>query len=183
MNSVDQTVGKKLTRQYIIALLLVAILTLVGHLLIQTSLSESSDSSHIINLAGRQRMLSQRLTKLTFIRSFDPQNWNEEDQKEFSESLSTWELVQAGLRDNKLKEDQKYEVKNSPAISSYFEQIEKPFDHMIGIFKGVEMGKVPDTLSLKRLQQMERAFLMGMDEIVYEYDQEATKKLKAIRIS
>ncbi len=183
MNSVDQTVGKKLTRQYIIALLLVAILTLVGHLLIQTSLSESSDSSHVINLAGRQRMLSQRLTKLTFIRSFDPQNWNEEDQKEFGESLSTWELVHAGLRDNKLKEDQKYEVKNSPAISSYFEQIEKPFDQMIAIFKGVEKGEAPDTLSLKRLQQMERAFLMGMDKIVYEYDQEATKKLKAIRIS
>lgn len=179
----DETVGKRLTRQYIIALMLVAILTVVGHSLIQISLSESSDSSHIINLAGRQRMLSQRLTKLSLIRILNPQNWREEDQKELEESLDSWERVHVGLRDNKLVEKQKVVVRNSPKIDSSFASIDNSYQEMVNIFGKLRNNQIPEAETVDRLRILEREFLAGMDKIVYEYDQEATRELKTIRIS
>ena len=55
----DNQVFNRLTRLYIMALLAVAILSLLGQLLIQVFLNSLLDDSHVVNIAGRQRMLSQ----------------------------------------------------------------------------------------------------------------------------
>ena len=45
------------------ALASIGILTVIGSLVAQYLIREQADSVHIINLSGRQRMLSQRITK------------------------------------------------------------------------------------------------------------------------
>lgn len=60
METIDKTVGQRLTVQYIFALSVVAILTVLGQFLIQYTLSHSLNDAHTINLTGRQRMLSQK---------------------------------------------------------------------------------------------------------------------------
>jgi signal transduction histidine kinase len=182
MKTTDQTVRKRLTQQYTFALLLVAVLTVAGHTLIQLALSESSGSSHIINLAGRQRMLSQNLTKMTLLNVFDSKKWDEEEQEEFSENLNSWKRVHTGLRDNKLSWEKDYEFKNPVIIKDLFLKLEPAYQAMLLVFDHVEQGFTPDSAQIKALRTHEKAFLSGMDNIVHEYDNAATQKLNLIRI-
>jgi len=54
----------RLTFAYIIALSLIAILSMSAHFLVDMTIDEHKDSSTVINIAGRQRMLSQRTALL-----------------------------------------------------------------------------------------------------------------------
>ena len=53
MATLDKTVGQRLKVQYIFALLVVASFTILGQIIIQSTLSSSLDDSHVINIAGR----------------------------------------------------------------------------------------------------------------------------------
>lgn len=53
----------RLTRLYIAALSAIAILSFAGQLVIQNFLYRQRSDSTVVNVAGRQRMLSQKLTK------------------------------------------------------------------------------------------------------------------------
>ena len=54
---------RRLTRRYVAALSGVAVLAILGQGLVQVSLSAQSQDGRVVNLAGRQRMLSQRIAK------------------------------------------------------------------------------------------------------------------------
>lgn len=60
----DRTVVNRLTAGYVIALALIAILSGGVHLLLDNVIAEQRDAATIINVAGRQRMLSQRIAML-----------------------------------------------------------------------------------------------------------------------
>ena len=62
-NSLDQRTFDKLRRLYIIALGTIAVSVIVSQILIRIHLSGQESDSTVINVAGRQRMLSQKLTK------------------------------------------------------------------------------------------------------------------------
>ena len=61
---------KNLRRLYIFALLTIAITVLLSQLLIQYNLHSQLSDSKIINISGKQRMLSQKLTKEILILNF-----------------------------------------------------------------------------------------------------------------
>ena len=54
---------KNLRRLYIFALLTIAITVLLSQLVIRYNLTNQLSDSKIINISGKQRMLSQKLTK------------------------------------------------------------------------------------------------------------------------
>ena len=54
---------KNLRRLYIFALLTIAITILLSQLVIRYNLTSQLSDSKIINISGKQRMLSQKLTK------------------------------------------------------------------------------------------------------------------------
>ena len=53
--------SRRLTMAYLLSLAAVAVLILIGQFVVQTVLIRQQSDSRIINLAGRQRMLSQRI--------------------------------------------------------------------------------------------------------------------------
>jgi diguanylate cyclase (GGDEF)-like protein len=55
---------RALTRGYMIALSLIALLSIVVHLLLEHVIAEQSSSATVVNVSGRQRMLSQRIVML-----------------------------------------------------------------------------------------------------------------------
>ena len=181
MQSIDKKVARTLSLQYIAALSIVAILTVFGHTLIQFSLSEASDNSHVINLSGRQRMLSQKLTKLVLLKSNTNHAWSALDQKEFETGLRNWVSTHEGLQWNKLEDDQKYSVKNSPSIIALFGNLSPYFGQMKSDFDRVAEGEIPSQDMVERILKNEKLFLGIMDNIVFEYDHEATKKIERLR--
>ncbi|MEM9987259.1 MAG: type IV pili methyl-accepting chemotaxis transducer N-terminal domain-containing protein, partial [Bacteroidota bacterium] len=56
-------VFKRLSNWYLLALTAIAVVLLISHGLIQGHLDKQLNDSRIVNVAGRQRMLSQKLTK------------------------------------------------------------------------------------------------------------------------
>ena len=58
-----QSPARSLTRRYILALASVALLAAFGQILVQLALARQHSDAHLVNIAGRQRMLSQKLTK------------------------------------------------------------------------------------------------------------------------
>lgn len=181
MSSIDKTVADRLTGQYIVALSIVAILTIFGHTLIQISLFDVSDNSHVVNLAGRQRMLSQRLTKLFLLKRYDPAKWTPAYQEIFKSSFSDWENTHEGLRDNDLRDTQKYEVNNSLLINDMFKEIAPFYENMQAVFGVIlEEGSL-ETYDVSMLLESEADFLHTMDRIVFQYDQEATQRVAILR--
>ena len=61
--SLDQRTFDKLSRLYIIALSTIAISVVFSQILVRKHLNDQQSDSSVINVAGRQRMLSQKLTK------------------------------------------------------------------------------------------------------------------------
>ena len=54
---------RRLTTLYIVALSLIALLSIAGQILIQSALQRAPNDTLLVNIAGRQRMLSQKLSK------------------------------------------------------------------------------------------------------------------------
>ena len=63
-NNADTRLFSRLRRSYLLALSLIALALLGEHLLVESFLDEQAKDANIINVAGRQRMLSQRIAKL-----------------------------------------------------------------------------------------------------------------------
>ena len=122
--TIDNQVFKKLTKLYLTALLAVAILTLIGQLVIQVFLTESLDDAHVVNIAGRQRMLSQKLTKTATLicnPAIFPIKLNDA-KNDLSEILTLWSKSHNGLMNGQLIIEKPVEVKNSAKINILFKQ-------------------------------------------------------------
>lgn len=75
MKKSNQEVTEKITfrnlrRWYFFALWTIAITIILSQLLIQYNLKQQLSDSKIINISGKQRMLSQRITKEVLILNF-----------------------------------------------------------------------------------------------------------------
>src|SRR4051794_16925773 len=89
----------RLTVLYIVALSAIALLSLAGELVIQNYLSRQRSDSTVLNIAGRQRMLSQKLTKaaLAYVHSTDPRD-KQAGLDELRTALALWQRAHEGLQ-------------------------------------------------------------------------------------
>lgn len=90
---------RRLTRFYIAALGAVALLALTGQLVIQNFLARQTSDSTVINIAGRQRMLSQQLSKaaLALQASEEPRE-QATHRAELRDALALWQRSHHGLQ-------------------------------------------------------------------------------------
>ena len=69
LSSLDNRTFDKLRKLYIFALSTIAISVVISQVIIRNFLNDQQNDSTIINIAGRQRMLSQKLTKQVLLLS------------------------------------------------------------------------------------------------------------------
>jgi nitrate/nitrite-specific signal transduction histidine kinase len=182
METLDKTVGQRLKVQYIFALLVVASLTILGQIIIQSTLSSSLDDSHVINIAGRQRMLSQRLTKISLILN-DPTISAKQKEvylKIFPSAYNLWRESHEALKNNKLERPRKYNVTNSREIAELYRNIEPTFTKLSILFKQASDNSLNDESKAEILEN-ERLYLELMEKIVFSYDAEATKRVDSVK--
>lgn len=185
MQNLDKQVSQRLTRLYLVALTVVALLSLFGQILIQKSLNESSDDSHVVNLAGRQRMLSQRLCKIAII--LTNQNLFLDETKfyidDFTNVLNLWTKCHYGLKNGRLVLDKTYNVKNSEEIQAAFSKIEPNFKIISESAKLILENKQSENNKqiIKLMLTNERQFLKLMDKIVFQYDIEAQARVQKVK--
>jgi signal transduction histidine kinase/FixJ family two-component response regulator len=164
--------AERLTWLYILALSAVACLSIAGQALVQWSLDRQLSDSTVVNLAGRQRMLSQRLTKAALARqrSSSPNEIAARNQ-EISEALAEWRQCDEGLRrgDSILR----LPGRNSPVVQEMLADLEPHFHAMETAAASLLRADGSPLAALDEVLSHESRFLVVMDAIVKQYEREA----------
>lgn len=170
---------RQLARRYILALSLIAFLTIISQAVVQFLIADQEYDSRVVNIAGRQRMLSQKITKTSYyLLAAPPADEASRYRKELEEAVSLWERSQVGL----LKGDREMGLpgKNSQAVVTLFNSIEPHHAAIVAAARDIlssNGSKEALDQSIRVIKEHEATFLRGMNDIVFLYDQEAKAKV------
>lgn len=175
---------RRLTTRYIIALSAVALLALLGQTVIQITLQQQSSDALVINIAGRQRMLSQRLSKAALaLEVFPDPQARVRNASELRDVANLWQRSQEGLQHGSSTPN--LPGKNSPMVQHLFATIEPAYTTMLRashellalvLLDNTHARAVPASALLPAIQRIlsaQAGFLAGMDRIVTQYQLEA----------
>lgn len=187
-NSLDQRTFNKLSRLYIIALGTIALSVVISQILVRNHLDSQQSDSTVINIAGRQRMLSQKLTKEIVSLTVTEDKINRKQLKEkIKSTLFLWQLSHISLQ--KGNDSLGLPAINSLAIKTKFKKINPVFDTIEKAAQNI-VNKLDTNLlisiqnissEIKKVTKNEGTFLMIMDAIVNQYDLEADNKVARLR--
>lgn len=137
---------EKLVRYYLIALCAIATSIILSQILVQKFINEQKNDSRVVNLSGRQRMLSQQISKYVLLLG---DSLNRPKRSEYlsglKSSLTEWKKVHIGLQFG----DATLDIKghNSKTIRDLFGDIEN--DHAIMVSSAQQIiDKLEQDLSL-----------------------------------
>ncbi len=167
----------RLQRLYLLALGVIVGMAIIGQTAIQLTLRNDETNSRIVNIAGRQRMVSQKLCKIAAQLAFVEYPPQRQTLQDLQASLVLWKQSHYGLQhgDAALKIPQ---GKNSDTVQAMFTRIEPTFHLMDSLAQSLCRGSL-DTALRQESQAQARLlfaqsdmFLSRMDAIVFQYDEE-----------
>ena len=179
---------KYINKRYAAALLATATLLLISQIVIQLTITNMKSDSRVVNISGRQRMLSQRITKCALGIYLAP---SDEDRKrqlvELALSKDLWRKSHLGLRYG--DEELGLPGDNSPEVVNLFETMQPHYYAIITAADtivnkaGFAEGDRADLLrEIRIMQEHERDFLTSMDKTVFQYDSESNRKMFHLQI-
>lgn len=178
---------KNLTIRYLIALFLIASLIVAAYILIRISLYEQTSDSLVINLSGRQRMLSQKLTKevLLLVQSETPE-MKGKYRELLRVTLTGWSKVHMGLQYGdeglNLPRNNSQEVQNLFAeIEPYYRIIKSSADKILAL-RSVDLERLSIRAPLvNNIVEASSLYLEWMDRAVFQYDKEAQGRVDRLK--
>ncbi|MBN8525614.1 MAG: type IV pili methyl-accepting chemotaxis transducer N-terminal domain-containing protein [Planctomycetes bacterium] len=174
MAELDSSAAGEFTRRYTLALGLVALLTIAAQVLVQMALHRARADAEVVNLAGRQRMLSQRLT-LSALAWRDTSGANADAHlQQMRTVLAEWIVAHRRLSagDDLPNAGQA----NSPQVARAFADLHAPFSAMADAAQALP----GDLAAVERLLQAQDSFLVGMERIVTAYSEEAALRVQRL---
>lgn len=157
---------------YMVAFAVIALLAVLSQVFIQNYLGKQSEDSYLINVAGKQRMLSQKITKNLLLYTVEHDTLI---KSTIEEDLSNWEKRHVLLSSGKLIKSNY----NSQNILLDYQNLQKYFIEVR--FCARQLLKNGHTNHLKVLIENEKPYLILMDEIVNKYDENYQWKLTKLR--
>ncbi len=189
MNTTEHTPKlEKLGKYYLIALCGIAISIILSQLLIQKSIRDQESDAEIINLAGRQRMLSQQISKSALlIRTSGRYSDLEQRTAELRQALGEWQEAHHDLTAGNDKKG--IDSPASRKLIELYAQITPQFHTIVknaGLILGLLEVDTPPPLELldpaiQEIMDNEGPFLTGMDAIVHQHEEEAKAKISNLR--
>jgi two-component system, LuxR family, sensor kinase FixL len=167
--------ARSLHRRFLAAWACIAALIVLDQLLIQPELSRIGFDAPVINVAGRQRMLSQRLTKtaLVLARETDPEVQTNL-RRELSDVLELWSRSHRGLQDG--DPELRLPGTSSAEVASAFSGLQPDFDAMHAAARSMLRTTEFDE-PVQTLLEHEPRFLDQMHGIVGLYESEARQRV------
>jgi|GEM_PF-1936780 len=179
LNAKKQT--QPLTRLYVLALSSIAVLAIAGQLVIHTYLQQQTSDANVVNIAGRQRMLSQRLSKAALmIQTAPDEPARQAALAELAEVEALWARSHRALQHGDSELD--LPGANSPTISRMFAEIEPYHQAMLRASQSLLQAPIEANITplVQQILVAERPFLAGMDNIVFQYAAEATARVNRL---
>ncbi|WP_416443588.1 ATP-binding protein [Leeuwenhoekiella sp. A16] len=187
-NSLDQSTFNKLRRLYIIALSAIALSVIISQILIHVYLNDQNDDSRVVNVAGRQRMLSQKLTKeILLLSSTDEPDDRRQLLENIKNTQSQWKISHEALQSG--SDSLGLPGNNSTVIAEMFAQIKPYYENMLEASNRLiyivetdpAFAKADIATQVENINANEDEFLQLMDSIVNQYDVEANNKVNRLR--
>ncbi|OXA93257.1 PAS domain-containing sensor histidine kinase [Flavobacterium hercynium] len=177
----DKITFKNLRRLYFFALLTIAVTIILSQILVQYNLKQQLSDSKIINVSGKQRMLSQKIVKEVLILNFVTDTVSSKQISHLKNVLSTWKANQQALEngsDSLLFPKEKSETlqKLYLDIKPNFTNIETATNLFLKNLQN-EKNLADNTKLVQTILQNEGIFLSKMNQIVSQYDLEAHEKV------
>ncbi|MEM1137380.1 MAG: histidine kinase [Bacteroidota bacterium] len=182
---IDKRAFKRLILLYSIAVAAIALIIIVSERYLQIQLNRQLYDSRVVNLAGKQRMFSQKITKELLLIS------HTKDAKErkailitLKKSLNTWTKTHFALingdsslnlpKNNELKIKQRFD-KLTVIQSDFAENIL----HVISVLeRDINEPLIRFMPAIEQVRELEELFLTEMNEIVGLYEMQAKQKVE-----
>ncbi|MEI6207851.1 MAG: ATP-binding protein [Desulfuromonadales bacterium] len=188
MISVDKKRLHNLKLIYGIALAFIALTLLSSSFLMQYAIRRNGGDSRVINLSGRQRMLSQRLTKCVLaLERTTSADERARRGKEIDKAFADWKAAHLGLQygDEKLGLPKR---ENSAEIKALFAEMEPFHAAMVTelekLVRGADRDDAPSSVTRTTADIMlanEPRFLALMDKITFRFDKEAKERIASMQ--
>jgi len=187
--TISNKVFKRLSRFYIIALSLITLLTIVGLFLIQSSLHQQSHNAHIINMAGRQRMLSENLSKIALLIQLKTETSpRQEYVEELTKKLALWKKSHNGLQFGNA--EMGLPGNNSALVTRLFADLQSHYQALESAIQNLLASQntfhssTPINMSafIEKILAKQIAFVERMDAIVLQYEIEASGQLNQVKV-
>jgi len=181
---------RRLTILYVCALCSVAVLAILSQVIIQVTIQQQSSDAFVINIAGRQRMLSQKISKDVLIleNATDP-TMRMVRTEELQQAVTLWQQSQQGLQNGNVQLG--LPSTTSVDVKRLFSAIEPNYETMLSAAKNLlaQLDQQPASSSqhpnvssfVDTILAQEAPFLVGMDQIVSQYQREAEGHVTSLR--
>jgi len=167
---------------YLFALVTIAVTVLLSQLLIQYNLNSQLSDSKIINISGKQRMLSQKLTKEILVLNFITDSLQKKKKiDQILETISEWKFNHYSLING--NDSLGFPKEKNQILIQYFENLQPNFDTLLkagNTFLENKKHNKNEQDNQKLVQTIldnGAVFLSKMNRIVGEYDKEALEKV------
>lgn len=178
---------KTLTSKYITVLAILTMAIMGSQLFMQKTINDSKTDARIINISGRQRMLSQKITKASLkLSSAKDATQFAEAKSELTKAVQLWsasheklQLGSAELDVSQFNESDRLQQLFS-AIEPHFVAIRRSAVYLINSNYDPQAGERTMKLvqhDLERITENEAPFLDLMNQITFEYDRLASNKI------
>ncbi len=170
-------ITKNVLRSYVVALSLIILLLTIAQVLVQYFLAKQKDDATIVNIAGRQRMLSQKLTKQLIYLNYNKVNSNfiNEFNSDLKQFAISYLFVEGKTTINLINNTN---TKNQEQLIKDLNLSYKPFIKAIKNYFILSQKK--DSVLIEVLKQ-EKEFLPKMNALVNEYEKENTDKINELK--
>ncbi len=160
---------RSLTICYVAALFLIASLLVAGQFVIQHHLAIQNKAGAVINLAGRQRMLSQRIAKDAIALSLPnlPTDKRQAYREQLRISAEDWASAQSAFLDGNDALD--VPITADVAIREQLERAGVPQAAMLGAAERILDSPTPEADDLEIIRSNEGPFIAEMERIVAAY--------------
>jgi signal transduction histidine kinase/CheY-like chemotaxis protein len=190
MNNYKQNQAfNRLSRFYIIALAIIALLTIAGVFFIQWALYQQSNNAHLINIAGRQRMLSEQLSKIALVIQLKTDiKERQEYVDKLRNKLILLEKTHKGLQFGNTEIG--LPGNNSVAVTRLFADLQPHYQAMkasiqnflAAIVQNAYHPNVAISVLVEKIVSEQIAFVEKMNAIVYQYAAEAESQLNQVKL-
>ncbi|WP_206107933.1 ATP-binding protein [Paludisphaera rhizosphaerae] len=174
--------GDALDRRYRLAVTIAAAMLLGDQLLVQPYLVRLTTDAPLINTSGRQRMLSQQLTKSFLILDRRTDTTHESALNETRNVLKLWGDAQNALSDDEALERSGDDVKAAmKTLRPHFEAVYDAARDLIATLESEPVDVDRRRADLTVILDHEPEYLRLMDALVGLYESEARGRIETVR--